>query len=526
MTYIHSTQPTSLVGRFFGIFSSPKANPTPVELVAKSALATIGTEQQSLLPFFWDNSFRPMARDFQKENIGLPAATLVLATLESQFGLLLVQKVANRYGLNNKAAFDLNDLRAMLVGISVHVKPEHLKARLDDLRKLEAEWQHAGAFETLNKAQMNDLVALFRTNLTLAVLNKITVTGDSEKVAAFNADLKNLKKFEQAGTFRYDADQEVAINEYLGHGIIYSNLEVGSIVPIKTGPNAISYLKITKTIYGDGFTSFIFASLENPLPGKPMNVYIAHRGTHFGDIRCIRRLTEPHSAGHYSYSNYESEVIKGLKEAIPCHVTDVRILNSGHSLGGADSSRTTDAIARSLAVLKQSSKMNPAALANHPLLKVREVKTVLFNGAGIGYSTNDSFQKAERAINGHDLTTRVDDEDDFEIVEKPVAVEDPSKVKFTLRHVIVAGDFVQRCGERKLNAASPYVDVQIIKYDHGHEGWLPIITNLGLNGLKAHTSQNTNKPALIPTVRASQAEVEKNSTTPLPLWGAGMAKME
>ena len=508
MTHITPTQPTTLVGRFFDNFTPTKPPAGPIEQAAKSALTSIESDQKSILSSFWQNSFAPLARNVQKENIGLPAATLVLATLESQFGSSLVQIVANRYGLNNKVTFDLNDLRAMLVGIAVHVKPEHLKERLEVLCKTDTAWQNVQSFETLDKAQLNCLVEMFRLNIPSELLSKMTFQGNEAQTTAFAADLKNLKKFEQAGSFRYDADQEEAVIEYLSHEIIYSNLEVGNIVPVRTSSTEISYLKITKTIYGDGFTSFIFTHLfENTNAGEPMNVYVAHRGTNFGDVKCVRRLTEPHSAGHYSYNTYELEVLKGLQECIPARATNVRIHNGGHSLGGADSARTTVAIAKFLSVLKQAVRMNPAAFANHPFLKVREIKTGLWNATGIAESTNEAFKKAEKEINCHDVTTRTDDDDDFELVEKPVADADPSKVKFSITYGKVAGDPIQQCGETNLHTHSPYVTAKELKFDQGYAGWFAIAHNFGVSGLWAHCAKNTNKP-IQPLVRSSQLEVE------------------
>jgi len=294
-------------------------------------------------------------------------------------------------------------------------------------------------------------------------------------------------------TFKFDKSQKVATSEFLAHEVAYLDLEEGQIVPIRHGKEMI-HAKVSYSINKNGFVCFLLTPLQEHRHLDDYPVWELYRGTH--DMKSLRRLGEPHSAGHSSFKLHAKELLEAKAE-ITKNAKAVKEIKVGHSLGGADAQRSLALTASKIAEAMLAKKPPAPTTSTAPLAKkvsilpavdmakvtpylekVRKICARVWNSAGIAKSTNELFKRSIQQIKAH---------------------EDPKgpKTHFEITLCKVGGDVIQQAGDTTIGyemGNDPKVSREVFKFQYGLEGIKGFILNWGILGTaKAHQIKNTNR---------------------------------
>lgn len=514
---------------------------------------------------FWQG-FMSLARDSQKSHVKLPKTELVRNVLNAQFGHSLVDRVFKRYKIDDSKTLTVADYQALLHGIAAGVSRVELAAHFDELKGrgefpechsfddadsaiLSKVWKHftgpakelmaikeKQAESTASKV-LKAVAAVFLTLCCLALIAigvlaftvafplsaglaaaaiAVGVVGLGAITAAvvcanrknvkppYHNELKDdndfLKTCFLVNKFKFNPDQNIAASEYLAHDLVYDELQEGQIVPIKeTGQ--LMFAEVRKRIDKDGLVCFLLTPLLANQHLDNFPIWELYRGTH--DMKSLRRLGEPNSAGHYSFKHHEKIIFESLADVIPPDAKAVTLKKRGHSLGGADVQRSTAATvaykadiiaAKTLkdrhypdASEKIKKRVHTISFPGPDLIKIapamekiRKIEAHIWNSAGIASITNDRFKHDAKYIN--DLNhVKTDERCDIQITECKVG-----------------GDIVQKTGQTTLGHGMKPDDAKVFRsvyhFKHGFEGVRGFFKHFGLLAkAKAHQIKNLNR---------------------------------
>lgn len=304
-----------------------------------------------------------------------------------------------------------------------------------------------------------------------------------------------IKTCKLAHVFNFDKNQHIAASEYLAHDVAYANLMEGQILPVKEKDNHFTYVKVTKVIDKDGYVCFILTPLQEKLHLDEFHVKVLFRGTH--DIKSLRQLQEPYSAGHLSFKHHQKELLESIAASVPAGANHVHTEYEGHSLGGAHGQRAANITAFAIAKITSTPQVQKEEEANfkRPVAyfegpnwdkirstveKIRVVKTRFWNSAGITHTTNNDFRHWVKVIN------------------HPANATVQPKCLFKISECRVAGDMVQRTGQTTLGHGMgntiPNLEREVYQFRHGYEGATGFLRHLGpMATAKAHQVKNLNR---------------------------------
>lgn len=569
----------ALISQLFQTIVKPQTAPNP--------------QYQSL----WHN-FQKQVRDVQNPDVPLLKSESALEVLNDKFGNDLVSRVLKRYGMEDKKTFTVAEYKAIVIGAASNVQRTDLEALFHKLKQSgDPSWTKFKSFDDVDDAHIAKLhhefvnpakelmeVKLHKETATkvwkivlavfavLACLALITagaltfvVTFPLSAALALTAiiigavglsamstyalssrkckpeapyhallvqDKDFLKTCRSAKAFNFEPNQHIAASEYLAHDVAYADLMEGQILPLKEKNNQTTYVKVSKIINKEGYVCFILTPLQEKIHQDEFQVRVLFRGTH--DIKSLRRLAEPYSAGHLSFKHHQKELLESIAEVVPAHAKHVHTEFYGHSLGGADSLRGVEITGYAIAVITASPQVKAAeAVAfNRPVNRfegpnwdkirsvverIRVVKARVWNSAGVTHSTNNNFKHWVKVINDPSNSTA------------------QPKCIFKISECKVGGDFVQRTGQTTLGHGmgntTPNVEREVYKFQHGHEGPKGFLRHLGpMATVKAHqiknlnhdTNKGVNPDYFYANCKTNLAAVEKSSgdhmTWPGELW--------
>lgn len=297
-----------------------------------------------------------------------------------------------------------------------------------------------------------------------------------------------VTKYAESYSMDGDGNQKIAASEYLGHQVAYLNLKEGQIIPINEEQGKVTYAKVRKVINHEGFVCTLLTPLQEKQylieqgqkkqDQKEFPVWQLFRGTH--DLKSLRRDLEPYSAGHSSYKLHETELLESKAKIVPDNV-NVREINAGHSLGGADAQRSLESTVRKIAEVykKNNPALSPTEAPERSLQgrvklpqvdlntlepyfeKVRRIETYTWNSAGIANETNERL-KANLRI----LTPK------------------HNALKIGIYSCKVGGDIIQQSGQTTagygLGKDAPNVTREVYQFEHGFAGIWGFIRHFGL----------------------------------------------
>jgi len=298
-------------------------------------------------------------------------------------------------------------------------------------------------------------------------------------------DIDFLKMKMTSSSFKFDHSQKIAASEFLAHEAAYLNLEAGQIIPIYEAKQVI-HAQVSYIVNKEGFVCFLLTPVQEKRHKKHFTLWEVFRGTH--DKKSLKRLGEPHSAGHSSFKLYSKELMEAKAE-LTKNALSVREIKCGHSLGGADAQRALALIVSLIAMmilakLQSVNSQKATTIASIDIAKItpylekiRSASARVWNSAGIAHSTNDQFKKNVQIIRSHTKASG-------------------HNPKLSISVCKVGGDAIQQTGETTLGhkmGQDPNVEREMYKFQHGLEGLKAFIVNKGLSTLKAHKIVNTNR---------------------------------
>lgn len=471
--------------------------------VASPIPQNVGQTSASL----WDSLLHQACSTHQNGNLVLPKE-LVVATLKARFGSALVKRTLKRYKLADHPSLTLTTLRCLLVGIAASVSKHDMRFHFTQLRHQgDARWNAFASYDDLEDDDIAALLDHFRKHISIHQWLQFSFSKKLPQYKILIKDLSFLKSCQDAKEFAFKRDQEVAISEYLGHEMAYADMQKGRIIPIRNDQGKLVFEKVTQFICKNGYVCSILTPMQELQHKHDFKVRILYRGTH--DSLSASRLSEFDSAGHLSFNLNLQRLFNSIAAAIPKEADAVTVQWNGHSLGGADAQRGTEATAfvcaavssfsRPLSLQSDNIKRQMRYFRNldfqriRPQIeKIRHVEARVWNSAGIANSTNNRFKHWISYIN--DVTDTQQSDGDWQLVDPSVSA---ARVTFKICINKVHGDPVQRSGQATLGNGigfdMPGLEREVYQFDHGFGGLRGCLCYLGRGGIKAHQVKNLNR---------------------------------
>lgn len=498
-----------------------------------------------------------LERATKNTHLVIPNSDVLPESLRLTYGDAIVNRILERYGFTKNTSFTLTEFKAIMIGIAAGVERSDLEARFEDLKKKgdpalsqfksfdEVTDVHIGRLRddfikpAENLMQIKKQFAQSTAMRVLSIVAKIFIVLAALALISFGIfalvapmpgssllgaisiaagaillstfvftslssatktkyhdpleqDTAFIKSCFLTRVFNFNHNQHIAASEYLAHDMAYADLREGQVIPLKEKDSHFTFVKVSKGINKEGYVCFILTPLQEKMHKDNFQVRILFRGTH--DIKSLRRLSEPYSAGHLSFKHHQKELLESIHDVIPADATHVHTEYFGHSLGGADAQRAValTKLAQTIINAPKAVQADEAEFLKRSFKhfegpefdkisatfkKIDVIKGRVWNSAGVTNGTNAILKKSFEIDEKYNLNNRV------------VTVISECKVD---------GDWVQRSGQKTLGHGfgkqHPLMHREVYQFDHGHGGFKGFLLSGGLLATaKAHQVKNLNK---------------------------------